>query len=224
MGMMGPAIMFNDVWRRHAGSVLLLLLTILLANAMALTGIYRDNPALFVSNLATGVVRGPIPGFPNWYDPNIGYTTQALGHLCAQDWLHGVIPWWDPYQGVGTPLAAELQNGSFFLPFSPLLDFNAGWLMTRLLVQVLAGLFTYALLIQLRLSRLAALDSRMMFVLADPLMTFAGDAPRKRSPLNLHYCPDVNEAANMGLLSPLDRVVGLRQGSLRLDRQRARQA
>jgi hypothetical protein len=142
------------------GTVLIL---ILLTNIIALTGLYHDNPALFVSNLATGVVPGPVGGFPNWLDPNIGYTTQALGNLCAQDWLHGVPPWWDPYQGVGTPLAAELQNGAFFLPFSLLLHFDAGWLMLRLVDQCLAGCFTYALLAQLRLSRLAALLGGVMF-------------------------------------------------------------
>jgi hypothetical protein len=179
--MMGLAIIFNDVWRRHAGSVLLLLLAILLANALAITGIYHDDPALFVSNLAAGVVRGPVPGFPNWFDPNIGYTTQALGHLCAQDWLHGVIPWWDPYQGVGAPLAAELQNGAFFLPFSLLLHFKAGWLMVRLLMQMMAGLFTYALLIQLRLSRLAALLGGVMFGCSSTFIILA-DAPSNTLP------------------------------------------
>lgn len=167
--------------RRHAGSVSLLLLVILLANIIALTGFYRDDPALFVSNLATGLVRGPVPGFPNWFDPNIGYTTQALGNLCAQDWLHGVIPWWDPYQGVGTPLAAELQNGALFLPFSLLLHFKAGWLMVRLLMQMMAGLFTYALLIQLRLSRLAALLGGVMFGCSSTFIILA-DAPSNTLP------------------------------------------
>ena len=125
----------------HLAPAATLLLVVFTANTIALAGFYRDDSALFVSKLATGLVRGPIPGFPNWFDPNIGYTTQALGHLCAQDWLHGVIPWWDPYQGVGAPLAAELPNGAFFLPFSLLLHFRAGWLMLRMLMQVLAGLF-----------------------------------------------------------------------------------
>ena len=158
---------------RHLAPLGVLVSSILLANIIALTGFYRDDPALFVSNLATGLVRGPVPGFPNWLDPNIGYTTQALGHLCAQDWLHGVIPWWDPYQGVGAPLAAELQNGAFFLPFSLLLHFNAGWLMLRLLMQMMAGLFTYALLIQLRLSRLAALLGGVMFGCSSTFMILA---------------------------------------------------
>ncbi|MDE8347618.1 MAG: hypothetical protein POH28_15810, partial [Acidocella sp.] len=118
---------------------------------------------MFVSNLATGVRPGPIPGFPNWLDPNIGYTTQALGYRAAQDWLRGVVPWWDPYQGVGAPLAAELQNGAFFLPFSLLLHFSTGWLLLRLLMQCLAGCFTYALLNLLRLSRQAALLGGVLY-------------------------------------------------------------
>lgn len=169
------------IWRDHVASACVLLFAILLANAMTLTAFYRDNPILFVSKIAVGVMRGPIPGFPNWLDPNIGYTTQALGYLCAQDWLHGEIPWWDPYQGVGVPLGAELQNGAFFLPFSLLLHFNAGWLMLRLLMQVMAGLFTYALLIQLRLSRLAALLGGVMFGCSSTFIILA-DAPSKALP------------------------------------------
>lgn len=160
------------------GTVLIL---ILLTNIIALTGLYHDNPALFVSNLATGVVPGPVGGFPNWLDPNIGYTTQALGNLSARDWLHGVPPWWDPYQGVGTPLAAELQNGAFFLPFSLLLHFDAGWLMLRLTKQCMAGCFTYALLIQLRLSRLAALMGGVMFGCSSTFVILA-DAPSNTLP------------------------------------------
>ncbi|WP_460252686.1 hypothetical protein [Acidiphilium sp. MT5] len=165
----------------HLAPAATLLLVVFTANTIALAGFYRDDPALFVSKLATGLVRGPIPGFPNWFDPNIGYTTQALGHLCAQDWLRGVPPWWDPYQGVGAPLAAELQNGAFFLPFSLLLHFNAGWLMLRLLMQAMAGLFTYALLIQLRLSRLAALLGGVMFGCSSTFILLA-DAPSNTLP------------------------------------------
>ncbi|MDE8343642.1 MAG: hypothetical protein POG24_07475 [Acidocella sp.] len=163
-------------WRRHVWPITALIGAILLANVIALTGFYHDDPALFVSNLATSVKPGPIPGFPNWLDPNIGYTTQALGYRAAQDWLRGVVPWWDPYQGVGAPLAAELQNGGFFLPFSLLLHFSTGWLLLRLLMQCLAGCFTYALLIQLRLSRQAALLGGAMFGCSSSFIILA-DAP-----------------------------------------------
>ncbi|HQU24820.1 MAG TPA: hypothetical protein PKX13_11130 [Acidiphilium sp.] len=78
-------------------------------------------------------------------------------------------------------MAAELQNGAFFLPFSLLLHFNAGWLMIRLLMQVLAGLFTYALLIQLRLSRLAALLGGAMFGCSSTFIILA-DAPSNTLP------------------------------------------
>jgi hypothetical protein len=78
-------------------------------------------------------------------------------------------------------LAAELQNGALFLPFSLLLHFNAGWLMIRLLMQGCAGLFTYALLIQLRLSRLAALLGGVMFGCSSTFIILA-DAPSNTLP------------------------------------------
>lgn len=164
------------LWRRHGAAALALTGAVILANAVALIGWYRDDPALFVSWLGVGVRRGPIIGYPGWFDPNIGYTTQALGHLCAQDWLHLIIPWWDPFQGVGVPLAAELQNCAFFWPFVLLLHFSSGWLLLRVLKQILAGLFTYVLLVELGLSRLSAFLGGLMFACSATFILLA-DAP-----------------------------------------------
>jgi hypothetical protein len=36
-----------------------------------------------------------------------GWTSQALGHLAALDWLHGTVPWWNPFEGLGAPLIWE---------------------------------------------------------------------------------------------------------------------
>src|SRR5580698_6555265 len=88
-----------------------------LANAIALSGFF-NNDATFqflglIQNLRPGIVPGPM----SWLDPSVGYITQPLGHLAISDWLHGIIPWWDPYAGVGMPLAAEMQTSVFFLPF-----------------------------------------------------------------------------------------------------------
>ena len=63
------------------------------------------NPIWFDSGVVYGTHNGLLPGLP-YIDPNVGFTTQALGHLAAEDWLHGVIPWWNPYSGIKLPLAA----------------------------------------------------------------------------------------------------------------------
>ncbi|OYW07368.1 MAG: hypothetical protein B7Z59_11875, partial [Acidiphilium sp. 37-67-22] len=72
------------------------------------------NPIWTTSGAATGSIPGLIHG-QSIGDPNIGWTTQALGHLAAEDWLHLRLPWWNPYNGIGLPLAGEIQPEAFFL-------------------------------------------------------------------------------------------------------------
>ena len=139
--------------------VLLLLLPFALQVPLWLLGLSTD-PIWFYSS----IVSGPhlVPGSP-YVDPNAGFTSEALGHLVAWDWLHGVIPWWNPYTGIGVPLAGELQPGAFFLPFNLLLLLKEGLLWQRIAMQIVAGLATYALLRELGLSRLAAFLGGALF-------------------------------------------------------------
>ncbi len=114
-----------------------------------------SNPLYRFSGVASQSRVGLTGGLPV-IDPNEGTTTQALGHLSAEDWLHGQVPWWNPYAGVGLPLAAEMQSESFFLPFVLILHFSGGVIYLRIIMQALAGIFTFLLLRQLRLSPPAA--------------------------------------------------------------------
>jgi hypothetical protein len=145
----------TELFDRHPALpiVLLLLLPFALQAPFWLLGLSTD-PIWFYSNIVSGA-HG-IPGSP-FLDPNAGFTSEALGHLVALDWLHGVIPWWNPYTGIGVPLAGELQPGAFFLPFNLLLLLKEGLLWQRIVMQIIAGLGTYTLLRELGLSRLAAL-------------------------------------------------------------------
>ena len=149
----------------HALPILLLILLPVTANVLALTGVFNPDPALLLSGLGNGLGGNLLKGAAGWLDPDVGYITQPLGHLSAQDWLHGIIPWWNPFTGVGMPLAAEMQTSSLFLPFVLLLHFWSGWLWLRLTLQILCGLFTYALLIELRLGRFSALVGAGLFAL-----------------------------------------------------------
>ncbi len=139
--------------------VLLLLFPFALQVPLWLLGLSTD-PIWFYSSIVSGTHF--VPGSP-YLDPNAGFTSEALGHLVAWDWLHGVIPWWNPYTGIGVPLAGELQPGAFFLPFNLLLLLKEGMLWQRIAMQVVAGLATYALLRELRLSRLAAFLGGALF-------------------------------------------------------------
>lgn len=116
--------------------------------------------------------RGVTLGGP-WLDPNTSFTIQALGGLSAHDWLHGVVPWWNPYTGVGIPLAAEMQTISFFLPFVLLLHFAHGVIFLKVCLQIIAGVATYALLRQLGLGRFGAFAGAVLFEFNGPFAWFA---------------------------------------------------
>lgn len=117
----------------------------------------------------SGAVKDVHPGLgivgTPFRDRNVGWTSQALGHLAAWQWLHGKVPWWNPYSGIGMPLAGEMQPGAFFLPFVFLLLLHNGFLWLRVAMQLIAGFSTYALLRQLKVGPLAALVGGILFEL-----------------------------------------------------------
>ena len=136
---------------------------VLLANLPALLGIVDVDPLLSWSGL--GVVHGArlLVG-QNAVDPNVGVTSQALGHLAAMDWLHLRVPWWNPFEGFGTPLAAGMQSAAFFPP-TLLLAWSGGQLPERLLLEAVAGLATYGLLRELAMRRWVAGVGGILFAL-----------------------------------------------------------
>ena len=129
-----------------------------------------SDPIWFFSGLTNGSPRSP------FLDPNVGYTSEALGHLAVWDWLHRIVPWWNPYTGIGMPLAGELQPGAFFLPFSLLLALPEGILWQQICMQIIAGLSTYALLRELQVSRLAAWMGGTLFALNGTIAWTPGPA------------------------------------------------
>jgi hypothetical protein len=152
-------------------TVLLLLLPFTLHLPLWLLGRSTD-PIWFFS----GFTHGPHPTRWPFLDPNVGFTSEALGRLAASDWLHGIVPWWNTYTGIGMPLAGELQPGAFFLPFNLLLLLPEGILWQQISMQIVAGLATYALLRELDLSRLAALVGGALFALNGTIAWTPGPA------------------------------------------------
>ena len=131
-----------------------------------------SDPIWFFS----GVVDGPhLLRWP-FLDPNVGATSEALGRLTASDWVHGIVPWWNPYTGIGMPLAGELQPGAFFLPFNLLLLLGEGILWQKIFMQIIAGLATFALVRELGLSRLAALVAGILYALNGTIAWTPGPA------------------------------------------------
>src|SRR6185436_6121853 len=116
-----------SAWRIGREDLLPLAVIVLLSLVAALPrllGAVIADPALYWGQLAIGFEGGWIRGVP-YIDPNAGFTTQALGTRAALDWLAGSVPWWNPYSGVGLPLAAEYQAGAFF-PLTALLLLPSG--------------------------------------------------------------------------------------------------
>ncbi len=148
---------------------LLLVLLPLLLHLPSLTGVTSETPAPILSGMATseaGLAQAPrmlgLQGYPGWIDGNAGVTLEALGGLAARDWLHGRLPWWNPYNGVGLPLATEAQNAAFFLPFVLLLALPAGIVWLKIAMQIVAGLSMLGLLRRLDLSPRAALTGAIL--------------------------------------------------------------
>ncbi len=160
--------------QRHVFPLLALVLLVLAANAPILSGIANCDPFSRYSGLTLDVKPPLWPyGTACYDDPSTGITTQPLGRIAAQDWLHGEVPWWDPYHGVGLPLAAQMQAEALFPPFVLLLIFKSGWFLQRLVFQLLSGLFGYLFLTVLGRSRLAAFTGAGLYALCAPFFLTA---------------------------------------------------
>lgn len=149
----------------------------LLLNAVAISGWLDADPLVATASIAVRGGPGLLPGTAGFTDPNAGWTTQALGRLAATLWLEGHVPWWNPYSGVGMPLAAEMQLSALFLPFSLLLALNNGVLWLKLAMQVLAGLGTLALLRRLDAGWMGATAAATIFELNGTFGWYGGYAP-----------------------------------------------
>jgi hypothetical protein len=143
----------------------LLLAAVLLGHWPEVSGWLSADPLYFVAHLNLLPWDDVLPGQPGWNDPNAGTTTQALGALAARDWLAGVVPWWNPFAGLGLPLAAEMQNSALFLPFVLLLALRNGLLLLKLSLQFTAALATFALLRELGIRRSVAVVGAACFAL-----------------------------------------------------------
>ena len=152
----------------------MVVLAVLVANALFLLGLFDPNPLNLYAGLSDLTHPGVTGGLPA-ADPNVGITSQALGHLAALDWLHGHVPWWNPYEGLGAPLAGEMQSAALFPP-TLLLAFSNGQIAFHLLLELGAGVATYALLVRLGLARTAAVAGAVAFALCGAFAWF-GHAP-----------------------------------------------
>ncbi|MBC8727900.1 hypothetical protein F6X39_06090 [Paraburkholderia sp. UCT2] len=150
--------------RQFAICVAIVILAPLLVKAPLLFGILISDPVALYTGIATNVLPGPFGGFPPMptIDPNIAFTSHALGYRAALDVLSGHLPWWNHYEGVGAPLAGEMQAAALS-PLNVLLALPNGQLYMHLSLQIIAGLSTLALLRKLGCAPLAALAGALAF-------------------------------------------------------------
>jgi hypothetical protein len=144
----------------HAAPLAWILGAVIVANLAGIAHLVTTNPLVINAGLGPPT-HGLLPGVP-YIDPNAGYTTQALGHLAALDWLHGHVPWWNPYEGVGAPLAGEMQSGAFF-PLTLLLALHDGLFLLQLLLETVTGWSTYFLVRRLGVGRSFATAAGVAF-------------------------------------------------------------
>lgn len=159
--------------------VIVIFVAVLIANLPALLHLVTTNPLVLDANLIPPT-SGLLPGMP-YIDPNAGYTVQSLGHLSALDWLHGHIPWWNPFEGIGSPLAGEMQSGAFF-PATLLLAWKNGLLFLQILLETVSGWATYLLARRLSLGRLFSTVAGTLFALCGTFSWLA-HAPIRPIPL-----------------------------------------
>ncbi len=156
---------FLDFYRRLPPSttpILLILLAVLIGNGLYLIGESNINPIWWTANISTTVCHITC-GRP-MIDPNVGFITQPLGHLSAMDLLHGHLPWWNYYEGLGQPLAGEMQAASFF-PLTLLFAFPAGLLWFHICLELIAGFSTYFLAKRLGVPMIFATAAGCLFAL-----------------------------------------------------------
>jgi len=160
----------NSTAKGYAAALLLVLLPVLLALPQ-LIGLVKPDPLLVNAGIATGIKEGMVTGVP-FIDPNAGFQTQALGYRSAVDWLEGRVPWWNPYSGIGLPLAAEYQPASFF-PLTLLMLLPLGTVLLHIVLQAACGVGAYLVLRRLTSDRTAALAGALVFGLNGTVAWFA---------------------------------------------------
>lgn len=153
---------------------MLIFLVPVIVHILGLTGLVKSDPISIYSGLATSIDPSILPG-TSYIDPNVGFTSEALGHRAALDWLNGIIPWWNPYEGIGVPLAGEMQSAALF-PLTLLLLFSNGQLYLHIVLQFISGIFTWILLKKMKFSNQISVVGALVFELNGTFSWF-GHAP-----------------------------------------------
>lgn len=158
---------------RSAALVAYFVLLSILSQVQATLGGRSANPMTFVANMTFSSVQwasvNPL------LDGSPGRIKQALGQLGVNLFLHGHSPWWNPYNGLGSVLASDLQSAVFY-PFSLLVYGlrlgGTGPDLVALLDVVVGGLSAYWLARELGIGRRGALLAGTAYCLSGSFVWF----------------------------------------------------
>jgi hypothetical protein len=145
-----------------ATPILFIIAAVFVGNGVYLLGLGDLNPISWTSGIAHAVCHSSC-GRP-MIDPNVGFITQPLGHLAAMDLLHFHLPWWNYFEGLGQPLAGEMQSAALF-PLTLLFALPSGLLWFHISLEVVAGVSTYFLAKRLGANQLIATTGAILFAL-----------------------------------------------------------
>ncbi|MFZ2560654.1 MAG: hypothetical protein WAW91_03475 [Candidatus Nanoperiomorbaceae bacterium] len=157
--------LIGRIYRMHTTicSIGTIVLLVVLANSVYL---WATNPnPLLVSSGVTNAVPLMQLNSTNTIDQNNGFVSQALGVASAKQLIHGKLPIWNSNEGVGAPLAGEMQSGALFVPFNILLLLPGGWLIFHIVLEILAGVGTYLFLRKLKLDNWVAIVGGSLFAM-----------------------------------------------------------
>jgi hypothetical protein len=162
--------MIRRLLKSSLAAPLAIVVFILIANFVYISGITNPNPLNTRSGLSNSIQNGFIRG-ENDIDPNDGFGVQALGKQSMEDIFHGKLPWWNTNEQVGAPLAGEMQSAAFFPP-TVLLMLSNGMTCFHILLEIIAGLSTYYLLKRLGLRELSSVVGATVFALSAVFVWF----------------------------------------------------
>ncbi len=142
--------------------MLLVIFAVFIGNGLYLIGESNSNTISWTANIST-IICHVTCGRP-MIDPNVGFITQPMGHLAAMDLLHGHLPWWNYFEGLGQPLVGEMQAAALF-PLTLLFALPAGLLFFHMSLEIIAGLSAYFLAKRLGLPLIFATTAGILFAL-----------------------------------------------------------
>ena len=142
--------------------LLIIVAVVLLGNIMYVSGLANNDPISWTAGISHKICRVTC-GRP-MIDPNVGFITQPLGHLSAMDILHGHMPFWNYFEGLGSPLAGEMQAASLF-PLTLLFALSSGLVWFHVILEIIAGVSTYFLARRLSIPVVFATAAGVLFAL-----------------------------------------------------------